>query len=149
VYQKENIARSLLHGIEFESAVKLNSCLSLLNNLCWTYGENTDDGEPMRRIPPLNGKAALQYSKSKLFGETEFLFAVKQDRLSNGDIDDHRIPEGGTPGWQVVNLKLGYSLDKISVNAGFQNIFNKAYRVHGSGVDGYGRSLWMSVQFEI
>ncbi len=74
----------------------------------------------MRRIPPLNGKAALQYSKSKLFGETEFLFAVKQDRLSNGDIDDHRIPEGGTPGWQVVNLKLGYSLDKISVTQAFR-----------------------------
>lgn len=149
VYQKENIARSLLHGIEFESAVKLNSCLSLLNNLCWTHGENTDDGEPMRRIPPLNGKAALQYAKSRLFGETEFLFAAKQDRLSNGDIDDHRIPEGGTPGWQVLNVKIGYSLEKISLNAGFQNIFNKAYRVHGSGVDGYGRSLWMSVQFEI
>lgn len=149
VYQKENIARSMLHGIEFESVLKLNSCLSLLNNFCWTYGENTDDGEPMRRIPPLNGKAALQYAKSRLFGETEFLFAAKQDRLSNGDIDDHRIPEGGTPGWQVLNVKIGYSLEKISLNAGFQNIFNKAYRVHGSGVDGYGRSLWMSVQFEI
>lgn len=149
VYQKKNIARSMLHGIEFESVLKLNSCLSLLNNFCWTYGENTDDGEPMRRIPPLNCKLALQYVNSRFFGETEFLFAAKQDRLSNGDIDDHRIPDGGTPGWQVFNVKLGYSLEKIALNAGFQNLFNKAYRIHGSGVDGYGRSLWMSVQFEI
>ncbi|MEL7588959.1 MAG: TonB-dependent receptor [Prolixibacteraceae bacterium] len=149
VYKKENMARSMLHGVEFESTVKLNSCLSLLNNLCWTHGENTEKGEPMRRIPPLNGKLALQYAKSKLFGETEFLFAAKQDRLSNGDIDDHRIPRGGTPGWEVVNLKLGYSLEKVSVNAGLQNMFNTAYRVHGSGVDAYGRSWWMSLQFEI
>jgi outer membrane receptor protein involved in Fe transport len=149
VYKKKNISRSTLHGIEFESTLKLNSAFSFLNNLSWIYGKNMDDGEPMRRIPPLNGKLALQYSKSKLFGETEFLFAVKQDRLSNGDIDDHRIPEGGTPGWEVVNLKLGYSLERISVNAGLQNIFNAAYRVHGSGVDGYGRSWWMSLQFDI
>lgn len=149
VYKKENISRSTLHGAEFESVFKLNSAFSLLNNLCWTHGKNTGNGEPMRRIPPLNGKLALQYSKSKLFGETEFLFAAKQDRLSNGDIDDHRIPEGGTPGWKVINLKLGYSLEKISVNAGLQNIFNAAYRVHGSGVDAYGRSWWMSLLFEI
>jgi outer membrane receptor protein involved in Fe transport len=103
----------------------------------------------MRRIPPLNGKLALQYSKSKIFGEAEFLFATKQDRLSGGDIDDHRIPEGGTPGWNILNFKAGYSWEKISVNAGLQNIFNRAYRIHGSGIDGVGRSLWITLQFGV
>src|SRR5690606_39316167 len=39
-------------------------------------------------IPPLNGKLGLKYFKSKIFGEVEYLFAAKQDRLSGGDIDD-------------------------------------------------------------
>ena len=149
VYKKENIARSNISGIEFESGFKLNPQFSFINNLTWLYGKNLENDEPMRRIPPLNGKLALQYNKSGIFGEVEYLFAAKQDRLSSGDIDDHRIPDGGTPGWDIINLKAGYSWKKISFNAGLQNIFNQAYRIHGSGVDGYGRSFWMTLQFEI
>lgn len=148
VYHKENVARSNVSGVEFESGIKINPQFSFINNLTWLYGENLDNGKPMRRIPPLNGKLALQYSKSKIFAETEFLFAAKQDRLSGGDIDDHRIPDGGTPGWNILNLKAGYVWRSISVNAGLQNVFNQAYRIHGSGVDGFGRSFWATLLFE-
>ena len=149
VYTKKNVAKSNIFGIEAESGIKLSPQFSLINNITWLYGEDLENDKPMRRIPPLNGKIALRYSKSKLFGETEFLFATKQDRLSDGDIDDHRIPDGGTPGWTVLNLKAGYTLKNVSFHAAIQNIFNEAYRIHGSGVDGYGRSLWLSLLFEI
>ncbi|RIH65302.1 TonB-dependent receptor [Mariniphaga sediminis] len=148
VYKKENIARSNISGIEFESGFKLNRQFSFVNNLTWLYGKNLEDDTPMRRIPPLNGKLALQYHKSAIFGEMEFLFAAKQDRLSGGDIDDHRIPKEGTPGWKVLNLKAGYLWKKFSVNGGLQNIFNQAYRTHGSGIDSYGRSFWSSLMVE-
>lgn len=149
VYKKANVAKSNIRGIEFESGIQLNRQFSFINNITWTYGKDLANDKPMRRIPPLNGKLALQYSKSDIYAETEYLFASKQDRLSGGDIDDHRIPEGGTPGWNVLNLKAGYTLKWISLHAGLQNIFNQAYRIHGSGVDGYGRSFWLSLQFEI
>jgi outer membrane receptor protein involved in Fe transport len=149
VYKKENISKSNISGIEFESGIKIDPHFSFINNITWTYGKNLENDEPMRRIPPLNGKLALQYSNSKFFAETEYLFAAKQERLSQGDIDDHRIPKGGTPGWNIVNLKAGYSWKIISLNAGLQNIFNQAYRLHGSGIDGFGRSFWMTIQFEI
>ena len=149
VYTKENLAKSNIFGIEAESGFKLNSQFSLIYSITWLYGHDLEKNEPMRRIPPLNGKLALRYKKSRLFSEIEFLFANKQDRLSGGDIDDHRIPVGGTPGWDIFNFKLGYSWNKISLHTGIQNIFNQAYRIHGSGVDGFGRSVWMSLQFEI
>ncbi|MCG6187968.1 TonB-dependent receptor [Maribellus maritimus] len=149
VYKKENVAKSNISGVEFESGFQITRQFSFINNLTWLYGKNLENNEPMRRIPPLNGKLALQYSKSKIFSEAEFLFATKQDRLSGGDIDDHRIPEGGTPGWNILNLKAGYSWNIVSIHAGMQNIFNQAYRIHGSGVDGYGRAFWMTLQFEI
>ena len=149
VYTKENLAKSNIFGIEEELGIQLNSIFSLINSITWLYGKDLENDEPMRRIPPLNGKFALRYSKSKIFSELEFLFASKQDRLSSGDIDDHRIPDGGTPGWNILNFKLGYSWNKISLHSGIQNIFNQAYRMHGSGVDGFGRSVWMSLQFEI
>lgn len=149
VYKKENVSKSNISGFELESGFKFNPQFSLINNLTWLYGKDLENKEPMRRIPPFNGKMALQYSKSKLFAETEVLFATKQTRLSSGDIDDHRIPDGGTPGWIITNLKLSYSWRKIALNTGLQNLFNKEYRIHGSGVDGFGRSFWMALQFEV
>lgn len=149
VYTKENLAKSNIFGIEAESGIKLNSQFSFISSITWLYGKNPENDEPMRRIPPLNGKLALRYAKSRLFAEAEFLFAAKQDRLSGGDIDDHRIPDGGTPGWGIVNLKAGYSWDKISLHTGLQNLFNQAYRIHSSGVDGFGRSVWVSLRFQI
>jgi hemoglobin/transferrin/lactoferrin receptor protein len=149
VYRKENISKSNISGIEFESGIIISPHFSFINNITWTYGTNLEIDEPMRRIPPLNGKLALQFSKSKIFAETEYMFAAKQERLSQGDIDDHRIPEEGTPGWNIINLKVGYSWNTLSLNSGLQNIFNQAYRVHGSGIDGYGLSFWLNLQFEI
>ncbi len=149
VYKKQNIARSNIHGVEFESGWRLNRHFSIINNLTWLYGKNLKNGEPMRRIPPFNGKLALKYSESKVSGGVEFLFAARQDRLSGGDIEDHRIPDGGTPGWNIVNFKLGYSWEHISLNAGLHNLFNQAYRMHGSGVDGYGRSFRTTLEFKI
>lgn len=148
VYKKQNADRSGMVGIEFESSLRLTSNLLFNNNATWLYGKNMETDEPMRRVPPLNGKLALQYLKSNFFSEVELLMAAKQSRLAKGDKDDHRIPEGGTPGWRVVNLKAGYSWNKICINVGINNLFNKAYRYHGSGIDGYGRSFWLSFNFK-
>ena len=102
-----------------------------------------------RRIPPLNGKVALRYQPhAATWARLEWHTAAKQDRLAKGDEDDNRIPEGGTPGWNVVNAAAGYQIRKISLSAELQNIFNEAYRTHGSGVFGVGRSLWLMARFD-
>jgi outer membrane receptor protein involved in Fe transport len=117
-------------------------------NLVYTYGQNSSKDESMRRIPPLNGRLGLRYqAPSGLWSEAEWLFATKQDRLASGDVDDHRIPPGGPPGWNIVNLRFGHSLGWFAFNLGLQNLFDEAYRLHGSGVDEYGRSVWASAQF--
>jgi outer membrane receptor protein involved in Fe transport len=75
------------------------------------------------------------------------LFASKQDRLASGDISDNRIPQGGTPGWQVINLFAGYQFASVKLNAGIQNIFNEDYRTHGSGINNVGRSAFLSIDY--
>jgi outer membrane receptor protein involved in Fe transport len=79
----------------------------------------------------------------------ECLLAGKQDRLASGDISDDRIADGGTPGWVVFNLYVGYQHNSYSINASFQNIFNETYRIHGSGIDGIGRSFWISLRVHL
>lgn len=150
VYRKENFAKAVIQGIEAEIQYDIVSCLLAYGNITFTYGQNETLEEPMRRIPPLNGKLGVYYkSNFGLWSRLEWLYAGKQNRLSEGDISDSRIPDGGTPGWNVLNLRIGYKLKWFKISAGLNNIFNKEYRMHGSGVDGYGRSLWISVRINL
>jgi outer membrane receptor protein involved in Fe transport len=66
---------------------------------------------------------------------------ARQDRLSTRDDRDSRIPDGGTPGYGTVNLRLGRRLgEHHRITLGVENLFDELYRVHGSGVDGPGIS---------
>jgi outer membrane receptor protein involved in Fe transport len=121
--------------------------LRLQGGLAYTYGQNKTRNEPLRRIPPFNGRLRSTYTNSRWFAAAEFWFASKQNRLAQGDKDDNRIPPGGTPGFNVFNASVGYELKKIRIQTGLQNLFNKDYRTHGSGINGYGRSAWLHIQF--
>ncbi len=147
VYVKENVGNAFVTGIEMDFEAKVVANFSVLGNLTYTYGQNVTKEEPFRRIPPLFGNLSLRYDKKRYYVILQALAAGKQERLSAGDIDDHRIPDGGTPGWSVLNLKGGYKWKRIGVKLAFNNVFNEAYRMHGSGVDGLGRHLAASVRF--
>lgn len=150
VYQRMNADKALLRGVESEIQFKVNRKWGLNGFLIYTYGENISAGEPMRRIPPLYGNIGIKYIPLKNF--TSFLdynFAGKQNRLSSGDMADDRIAEGGTPGWQTVNLRVQYRKEPLNIVLGATNILNEDYRLHGSGVDAPGRSFWISVGFHL
>ncbi len=148
VYRKENVAQAVISGAEAEFAYQISSEFTLLGNLTYLYGQNKTNNEPVRRIPPLNGKLSLFYSQRQFYANLEYLFAGKQDRLAQGDKDDNRIGKNGTPSWQVVNLHLGYTYKKVRFIGGLGNIFNQLYRIHGSGVDGYGRHFWLTARVQ-
>jgi len=149
VYLKENSAKAFIKGLEMDSEWQLTSKLLLRGYFNYTNGQNVTANEPYRRIPPMTGKVALWYQPTNpLWINLEGISATKQDRLSNGDKSDNRIPMGGTPGWNIVNLSTGYTIGKVKLSGILQNIFNEAYRTHGSGVDGVGRSLWFTARFD-
>ena len=65
----------------------------------------------------------------------------RQDRLNFQDLSDSRIPNDGTPGYATFNLRLGTMIsEREHVSLELENLFDKDYRVHGSGVDGAGFS---------
>ncbi|MGB7295118.1 MAG: TonB-dependent receptor [Candidatus Aminicenantales bacterium] len=148
VYRKANSQRAFIQGFEAEAQAELGRCWRAVMNLAYTFGHNIDDDEPLRRIPPFNGRARLEYSPRPDFDvAAEWLFASKQSRLSSGDVADHRIPTGGTPGWQIINVLMQWRLGRFHWTAGLQNLFNAAYRTHGSGIDGPGRYFWTGLRW--
>ncbi len=149
VYLKENIARAFIRGLEADAEWQFVNKWLLAGFINYTYGQNTSGNEPYRRIPPLNGKVSLRYQpNSNTWARLELYTATAQSRLSGGDRDDNRIPEGGTPGWKVLNAAVGHSFGQFKLSAECQNIFNEAYRTHGSGVSGVGRSVWLVGRWE-
>jgi hemoglobin/transferrin/lactoferrin receptor protein len=147
VYIKENNQESYISGFEYDIQLKLAQNLIINTNGSYSFGQNTSRREPMRRIPPMNGRTFIEWKQSKQQFTLEFIYASKQSRLAQGDKDDNRIPTGGTPGFGVLNFHVGTSLYGVKMRTGITNIFNADYRMHGSGINGMGRNLYISAQF--
>lgn len=149
IYQKRNATRTYIAGWELSGNIKLSSQLAFNGFLFWTYGQNITFNEPMSRIPPLMGMAAIVYQpKNFLQLEPFFRAAQNQDRLSARDIDDSRIPEGGTPGWFTINFRTTLKIEnKISVSITLENITDETYKEHGSGVYSPGRNLVVGLKY--
>lgn len=146
VYLKRNDAESVIRGLEAEVEYEFVPRWLAYGNLTYTYGQNITANEPFRRIPPLNGRVGITWQGAgNWWARAEMQYAGAQTRLAAGDKADNRIAVGGTPGWQVLNLNGGYRWKFLTLSAQLQNLTNTAYRMHGSGVDGVGRSAWLSV----
>ena len=154
VYQKQNVGEAVVRGLEAEAEAEVLPTLGAFGNVTYTHGENTTKQEPMRRIPPLFGRLGLHYRHpSGWWAKGEFTAAGRQDRLAAGDRSDARISSrlvnGAMPGWACWNLYAGRQFGPVRLQASLQNLFDEAYRVYASGVDGYGRSARVTVALEL
>jgi len=150
VYQKENIERALFNGLEMMFEFSLRKNFSIKGGLAYTYGDNLSKGEPMRRVPPLNGMLQMNYLFGKNRNQTVFLrytASGSQTRLASGDISDNRIGQNGTAGF--VQFDLGYQilLNDYRIAVCMQNLSNEYVKIHGSGVPMAGRNLTLLFSF--
>jgi len=154
VVRSENRNSVELYGFEMGLRWFANSRLSGYLNLNYTRGEESDPETgttPADRIPPFNGKAGLEWNASRNLSIEPFvLLAAEQDRLSPRDATDPRINPNGTPAWVTLNLNVSWRLsDGFSLGLKLENLTDKAYREHGSGIDAPGRNagLWVDARF--
>ena len=122
--------------------------------LNYTHGEEQDDlgpAFPADRIPPLNGKMGLEYFfKGNWRIEPYLLFASRQERLSPRDVKDPRINPAGSAGWGTLNLLLDWQVTRsLQLGLRLENLSDKAYREHASGIDAPGRNVgfWVNYRF--
>ncbi len=138
--------------------------LHLVGVFAWTRGEERrDDGTkvPLSRIPPLSGQLTLRFLPRAWFTGGRFLAeafargAWKQDRLSPEDLNDVRIPDGGTPAWFTLNARGGLTwdrplvgVDRLTLYLTVENLLDAEYKYHGSGLYGAGRGLGLNLGAE-
>jgi hemoglobin/transferrin/lactoferrin receptor protein len=151
VVQNQNVNKVRLYGSEFGARFHPNERLQFNASLNYTYGEETfDDASvlPADRIPPLNGRFGIHYDVlPTVWLETYSRFASRQNRLSGRDSIDPRINPQGTAGWATLNLKAGWKPSpQWTIQIDLENLLDKNYREHGSGIDATGINFMASAR---
>ncbi len=141
VYIKENVDKGFIRGWEAQIVYKPTKFFKTQLSATQLFGQSLTKNQPLRRIPPFNARICTEYGKGKVVGGISFDHASPQRRLEAGDKSDNRIPAGGTPGFNLLNMHAAYQANNLSFRIYLNNIFNIDYRTHGSGINGIGRSI--------
>jgi hemoglobin/transferrin/lactoferrin receptor protein len=156
-FLKINGGNGYVQGVESELAVRLSKRWTSRTGFTWMEGfteydsaAGTKVNEPIRTMP-LTVYTALRWeSESRRFwAEAAERATDMEDRLTAVDkADTQRIPPGGTPGYAVTDLRCGWRLKKdVSLVAAVENVFDKDYRIHGSGSNEPGRNFILSAEY--
>lgn len=135
---------SSVQGVEMSGDYLLSDSWALYGNFWYTYGVNEVTDAPLSRIPPTQGILGLRWRDhcDLSYFDVYTWMSDRQDRLDPvRDVTDERIPIGGTPGFATLNLRAGKTFGdqrQHQASLSLENITDKAYLVHGSGVLGTG-----------
>ena len=143
IVQSANLNTVTLVGAEAGGRWQWREWVAVFGNFTFTWGEEKfRDGHktPADRIPPPTGRVgALAQLNSRLWVEPYLEYAFSQQRLSTRDQEDPRINPQGTPGWATVTVRLGWEIRRqVIARLSVENVFDKAYRQHGSGINAPG-----------
>lgn len=143
IYQRQNAGQARIRGVELEGRVRLGGSWTASGMVVRMLGTEQTTGSPLRRIPPAHGRALVGWSSDgSLWVEGYSVFAARQTRLAPGDLTDIRIPVGGTPGFLTLNVRGGVRITSaLQVTLGLENLTNRTYRTHGSGIDAAGTNV--------
>ncbi len=144
---KRNAGDGHVHGVELGASWRFRPQWTLFGSFAWIDGEvdtyptsaAVTKREPISRLMPTTTQLGLRWDHpgKKIWVETTCTLTDRADNLSTRDLaDTQRIPPGGTPGYTVLGVKAGWKVcDSLDVWTAVENVTNRDYRIHGSGVN--------------
>jgi hemoglobin/transferrin/lactoferrin receptor protein len=151
VVQSRNAAELDLWGLEAGARGYWRDSVSWYATATWTRGDETLDGveDPADRVPPLFGKIGAVWDwRDDWAFEGYVLYAARQDRLSPRDLVDPRIDPDGTAGWVTWNARAAWrATEDLELALRIENIGDKRYREHGTGLDEPGFNAIVSAEY--
>lgn len=138
-----------IYGGELEWSFAVSRTLLLKGGLSYARGAWRKGDLP--EMPPSRSHTALRYSGKLFFAEAEGVAVNAQKRVAPA------LLETPTPGYGLLNIKVGVHTGKLRFAAGVDNLFDRFYYEHysfqrdpfrtGARVPEPGRSLFLTVAF--
>ena len=151
VVQSQNATRLDLHGIEAGLKYVTEGPWSAYASATLTRGtEKLGIAEyDADRMPPLFGKFGADYRLTGVWTVSVYsFFAARQDRLSPRDVTDPRINPAGTPGYATTNIAATWNVrEALDLRLSAENLADRKYREHGTGLDEAGRSFGVGIDW--
>ena len=150
------------YGAEAEVTWNFAPSWKIGQTLAYTYGKNRTDGIALAQTPPLESKTTLGYDNGKFSAALLFRAVAGQSRIApgQGNIVGQDLTTSSS-GFGVVSLNASWKMNKnMTVSAGVDNLFDKAYSEHinksmsydvaSAGLSGYrinepGRQFWLKL----
>ncbi len=139
-----------IYGIDSNISYYWNNFL-FKNEMTYTYGRTVKD-RPLPSIPPLFGKAMVEYTQLNYRLGLSCVYNAKKninDFDIIGGVDNHdvtyKLPSGeyvGTPAWYTLNIDVQWKPFKnITLNFLIENILDYHYIEFASGLSAPGRNF--------
>ena len=155
----QNVAQAKVWGIQLGWELFLNKHAKWQSKLNWIEGHETDDIKneqvPLRHAPPFFGSSAIQWQEGQ--------FAIELNTQFNGQINSanlapsekaktaiYAVDKTGNPyapSWHTINIKASYTIGKMQVHLGWENITNQRYRPYSSGIVAAGSNIITSLRY--
>jgi iron complex outermembrane receptor protein len=129
VLQYNNIDAGL-YGIDGSWQYRVDNALVLSGSLSYARGKRTDVSDNLYRIAPLRMDVNAEYARGKWTHRAEWQMAARQSKVSSYN------DETETGGYGLVHLRTRYRIQSnFSISAGIENLLDKRYAEHLSGVN--------------
>jgi iron complex outermembrane receptor protein len=94
-----------------------------------SYTRGTKDTAPglgltsvnISEIPPLRGSMSVRYDRVTFFGEAELVATARQAHV------DADVLEDPTPGYSVLNVRVGRQIQRFRVTINVDNVLDRTY----------------------
>jgi iron complex outermembrane receptor protein len=129
-----------LYGLDLSGRMPLANTgigeFGLRGLISYTNGKNRDTGDELYNIMPLNARLTVGHRLGGWDNAVEVVAAKDKDKVSDAR------NEVKTPGYGLVNLRASYSWQRVRVDFGIENLFDKLhYLPLGGAYVGQGTSM--------
>lgn len=161
-FTKENFSEGWIYGFEVGALYRATEEVSLFANWGYAKGEVEQDvdpaagsivadEQPIQKMNPSTLQVGARYvpKESKVWVEGLATAVARQSHLSISEgTDTQRIPpKHGTPGYTVFTVRGGWEVcPNFTTTVAVENIGNKDYRQHGSGVNEPGTNFILGAE---
>jgi hemoglobin/transferrin/lactoferrin receptor protein len=158
-FTKDNFADGWIYGLEIAALYRLTDEVSVFSDWGYAKGEaeqlnaGIKDDQPIGKMNPstMHLGARFEPKGSTVWVEGLATIVARQSHLSIAEgSDTQRIPpKHGTPGYTTYTVRGGHNVtEKVAITAAVENITNKDYRQHGSGVNEPGTNFVMGLDLK-